>query len=73
MQAVLLDGSARLLMTSELNRFKVISNELQMERIAESDEVLKLLTLTTLSLGTVIFDAPSALTPLIRRPFDGFS
>ena len=73
MQAVLLDGSARLLMTSELNRFKVISNELQMERIAESDEVLKLLTLTTLSLVTVIFDALSVLTPLISRPFDEFS
>ena len=65
MQAVLLDGSARLLMTSELNRFKVVSNELKMERIAESDEVFKSLTLSTLSLGTVISDAPSVLTPLI--------
>ena len=31
-------------MTSELNRFKVVSNELKMERIAESDEVLQSLT-----------------------------
>ena len=58
-------------MTSELNRFKVVSNELKMERIAESDEVFKSLTLSTLSLDTVISDAPSVLTPLIRRPFGG--
>lgn len=39
MQAVFLDGSARLLMTSEQNRFKVLLNQLVMETVSESDEV----------------------------------